>query len=124
MQLKPDFPHTDIIGALLVASQLFKVPKAPEKKLFIIFSDMRQSTKELDLDSRPPQRRSLAHEHRSHIILADLGGVHVYALGVDGEGKPIAVWQDLRQFWYEYFQATGASLCEFSIFRDVSNPIT
>lgn len=119
-QLKPEFRHTDIIGALLVASQIFNDNKPPQNKILYLFSDMRQSTAELDLDSRPLSRSLLRNGNQSHIVVADLGGVHVYALGVDGAGKPIASWHGLRQFWLNYFQMTGADLCEFSVLRDLS----
>jgi hypothetical protein len=119
-RLKPEFRHTDIVGALFVASQIFNEKKDAEKKLLIIFSDMRQSTEDLDFDSRPMPPSFLTNGNRAHIVRVDIRGVRVYALGVDGAGKQISYWQGLRQFWKEYFQATGADFCEFSTLRDVS----
>jgi hypothetical protein len=62
----------------------------------------------------------LPDRNQFHIVVASLGGLHVYALGVDEADKPIASWQSPRQFWLNYFQMTGPNLDEFSILRDVS----
>jgi hypothetical protein len=51
--LQPHFPHTDILGAIELASQLFEQEAALDHKMLIIFSDMRQSTKDLNLESSP-----------------------------------------------------------------------
>jgi len=50
---------------------------------------------------------------------ADLHQVQVYALGVDGAGKPTAYWQGLEKFWREYFGESGASLKSFSALREL-----
>jgi hypothetical protein len=117
-RLEPTFRHTDIIGALLVAGQIFSEQKDAGKKILVVFSDMRHRTADLDLESHPIVPSFLHAGKRAHIVLADLRGVHVYALGVDAAGKQIAYWQALRQFWTEYFRATGADLRGFSVLRN------
>jgi hypothetical protein len=112
-QLEPRFRHTDIIGAVLVAGQIFNEQKGGEKKMLFIFSDMRQNTGDLHIEPQP----ILDAEKRSQIVPNDLHGVQVYALGVDGAGLSIASWHALRQFWTKYFLETGAELSAFSVLR-------
>ncbi len=54
-------------------------------------------------------------------LVADLKGVEVYVLGVDGAGKDLAHWQSLRDFWTAYFQKSGAILKTYSVLRDPPN---
>jgi hypothetical protein len=119
-RLMPAFRQTDIIGALLLAGQIFGQENDHGKSVLVVFSDMRHSTKELNLELHPGLPSFPHAADRSHIIsLADLRGVHVYALGVDGAGMPITYWQSLREFWTEYFMVTGADLRVFSVLRDL-----
>jgi hypothetical protein len=52
-RLGPRFRRTDILGALQVASQLFNSQHVASKKVLVIYSDMRNSTPDLDLESAP-----------------------------------------------------------------------
>jgi hypothetical protein len=117
-QLKPTFRYTDIIGALLVASQIFDQQNERGKKVMVVFSDMRHRTATLDLESHPVVPSFPHNWKRADIVVADLRGVRVYALGVDGTGRQIPYWQSLRQFWAEYFLETRADLRCFSVLRD------
>jgi hypothetical protein len=116
--LKPEFHRTDIFGVLLVASQLFNERNGAGKKALVLFSDMRHSMPDLNLES-PSRLPSLSDvRKRAHIIAVDLQRVRVYALGVDGAGKDLMYWERLRQFWTEYFRDAGADLRCFSVLRD------
>ena len=118
IRLQPEFSHTDIFGALIVAAELFsQTPRA--RKMFVIFSDMRHETATLDLET--PSVLSgdrLLAKVEKHKLLADLQGVEVYALGVDGAGKSVAYWNSLRGFWEAYFCKAGAALKTYSVLRD------
>ena len=48
-KLTPIYPGTDILGALRLASQIFEQQPHAEPKAFVIFSDMRNHTSELDM---------------------------------------------------------------------------
>ena len=65
--------------------------------MLVPFSDMRHHTKELDLESSQVlatlQRTGEVHG----IMKADLPGVQVFALGVDGAGKSVVYWQTLER---------------------------
>ncbi|HEY6351387.1 MAG TPA: hypothetical protein VI636_18440 [Candidatus Angelobacter sp.] len=118
--LQPNFKSTDIVGVLLVANQMFDESPKASRKMLIIFSDMRHHTRELDLESGSSVSAFRRLEGRRRAMpVASLRGVEVYALGVDGAGKPIAYWQTLRTFWSEYFERAGAVLRGYSVLRDL-----
>jgi hypothetical protein len=98
-RLKPEYRHTDIIGALLVASQVFGQHSDASNKMLVIFSDMRHQTHDLEIESplRVPSISRLRKE--SEIPVADLQ-------------------ENLREFWDNYFQETGATLDEYSVLRE------
>jgi hypothetical protein len=122
-RLTPAFPRTDILGGLLVAGDLFKqTPHA--RNILIIFSDMRQQTLALALESRGaiPADRLLAKVEEER-LLAVLQGVEVYILGVDSAGKSVAYWTELRDFWTAYFRRAGADVKIYSVLRDVPDSL-
>jgi hypothetical protein len=113
--LQPRFSRTDIIGALFLASELFKQTPGSENAL-VLFSDMRNSASGLDLESISIVPRYSAVPKRGQ-ILAELKGVQAYALGVDEAGKSLVYWQNLRDFWAEYFRMSGANMPVYSALR-------
>jgi hypothetical protein len=119
VKLRPIFRQTDILGALMLTHELFDQQGKANRKVLIIFSDMRQQTRELDLES-PSTVPSFDRvgTRKTKIGIANLGGVHVHALGVDGAGKSLSYWQSLRDFWTEYFRASSTSLESYTVLRD------
>jgi hypothetical protein len=116
--IEPQFRHTDIFGAVALAADILD-GSTGSRKVLVIFSDMRHSTSELDLE-RPaavPVREALRRVEQQHLV-AHLAGIEVYILGVDGAGKSVAYWNSLRDFWVEYFQRAGADLKAYSVLRD------
>ncbi|MFZ1010566.1 MAG: hypothetical protein WAN65_27250 [Candidatus Sulfotelmatobacter sp.] len=91
---------------------------AKEKVLFI-FSDMRQQTRELDLES-PSMVPSFdrIEEKRTELGISSLSDIHIWVLGVDGAGKSLLYWQSPREFWIEYFHTCGATLESYTVLRD------
>jgi hypothetical protein len=119
-QLQPNFSHTDILGALLTAEHIFSESPQASRKMLVIFSDMRHSTAELDFESASSAPSFTQLKKQSNTVpIAVLKGVEVYALGVDGAGKPIDYWQSLRAFWSKYFESAGAALRRYSVLRDL-----
>jgi hypothetical protein len=109
-KLQPTFRSTDILGSLMLASQIFKERHpSDEQRTLVLFSDMRNSTPELNLES--------PHIYRSIPAPMDLYQAEVYALGVDGAGLPRAHWQTLECLWSSYLHDSGASLRVFSPLR-------
>jgi len=115
--LRPDSQSTDILGAFLLASQIFAQSPAGNRKLLLIFSDLRNTASGLNLE-RP---LSLLHAQSlldaRHISVADLQGITVDALGVDGAGESTTYWQRLQAFWAEYLRQSGARVGSFSVLR-------
>jgi hypothetical protein len=117
-KLSPSFPQTDIIGALMLAAEIFKEQDSTGKKTLVVFSDM-QETSDLNLESHPTAFNfNRGGRERTGISAANLSGVHVYILGVDGAGKSLSYWQGLREFWAKYFRANGGSLESYTILRE------
>ncbi len=111
--VKPRYRETDIMGALLLAGQIFNESSAT-KKLLIILSDMRHHTHDLDLETKDS-----VSVHSGRIPQASLPGVAVYALGVDGAGKPLTYWLALERFWRGYFRKTEATVGRYSPLREL-----
>jgi hypothetical protein len=118
-KLTPAFRQTDILGALVLAHDIFEQQNNAKEKVLVIFSDMRQQTRELDLESLSTVPSFDRIERtRTKIGVAHLAGVHIHVLGADGAGRSILYWQTLRDLWTEYFRAGGASLETYTVLRD------
>jgi hypothetical protein len=118
-RLQPRAQHTDVLGALIVAAQIFQHTPRQGRRILVLYSDMRHATPGLNLESPqfiPVKQTLAATEHRR--LLADLKGVDVYALGVDGAKQEVTQWESLRQYWVAYFQKVGADLKGYSIIRE------
>jgi len=118
--LKPQFKYTDVLGALLVANEIFDKSPKTSRKVLVIFSDMRHHTRDVDLES-PRVVSALAVPGRKSgtIEVAPLHGTEVYVLGVDGAGKSVGYWRSLREFWAAYFSSAGATLRSYSVLREL-----
>lgn len=116
-RLQPQFRHTDILGMIELASQIFAESGAKYRKL-IIFSDMRQDTSELNLESAALHQSTAIEQ--SCTPIQSLSGASVAALGVDGAGRPSAYWTQLKAFWTQCFRHEGADLETYSALRDSS----
>lgn len=118
-QLAASARSSDVFGALLVASALFRETPTRQRRVLIFYSDMRHVTPGLDLESPAIIRADafLTAVERSQ-LLADLSDVAVHVLGVDAAGKRVAQWESLKQFWAAYFKKAGATLSSYSILRE------
>lgn len=116
--LDAHFPQTDIFGVLELASQLFAAERDVHRNVLVIFSDMRESTSCLDLESAKvvPPFSSVMNRCEETAVLKD---VQTYVEGVDGAGKPTEYWQSLRNFWQAYFQNARADLRMYTVLREL-----
>ncbi len=117
-KLAPRYSETDILGALLVASEILNEAPRGGRKVLVVFSDMRQATPALNLERMMPATALVKRVAMSKQV-ADLGGVDVYAEGVDGTGESMAYWQRLEEFWLAYFAQAGATVRRYSVLRDL-----
>jgi hypothetical protein len=118
--LAPSYAQTDILGALLVASEVFHESTDDRRKVIVVLSDMKQATHALNLERRSTVQTTTAMQQVTNgKLLADLHGVDVYAEGVDGAGESVRYWQSLHDFWTAYFARAGATLTGYSALRPV-----
>jgi hypothetical protein len=122
--LVPSSPGTDLLGAFLVASQIFQKAEAGRRDVLVVFSDMWQETRELDF-GRMTDLCGLGtmQRVRDRKLLANLRGTDVYALGVDSAGRKRSDWVCAREFWMKYFTEADANLREYSVLRETNATI-
>lgn len=121
-QLAPRYAQTDILGALLIASEVFQGSPGGRRKVLVVLSDMKQATRALNLERQSTVQTTAAmRQVANNKLIADLGGVEVYAEGVDGAGESVAYWRSLHDFWAAYFARAGATMARYSVLRDVPN---
>lgn len=119
--LAPTAQHTDILGALMLASTLFKVDSDADLHVLVIYSDMQQSTTTLKLDNRWQRASSVADRAERDGLVANLQGVNVYICAIQSPLHTFVEWTHLKTFWEAYFRQAGATLEVYSVFEDVPN---
>ena len=118
-KLAPRTHRTDILGALVVAGQLFGQSTGSERKILMIYSDMLHVTRYLDLETKGDFSAGAAlAKVVQEKLLPNLSGVEVHVLGATASGREAAHWDRTRQFWATYFAKAGASLATYSILRE------
>lgn len=101
-----------ILGALLLTGQIFQQQSTGgDRRMLVLFSDMRNTTPELNQES--------SRGRSSTVAPIDLHRAEVYALGVDGTGIPTARWHEIERFWNTYIHDSRASLSAFSALRSL-----
>lgn len=116
-RFRPVFRSTDIIGALMLAEQIFDQQSISTKQTLIIYSDMRQHTGELDIETESCLPTAVHLLNSGAINTPNLQAVEVQVFGADAAGKEIAFWQQLHMFWGEYFHSAKAMLSKYSAIR-------
>jgi hypothetical protein len=117
--LAPTYQRTDLLGCLALVPFLDGAPGAPSD--LIVFSDLRQSSRLLNLEAMPQidVARTVARLGRGQAIPALLK-TRVFLLGVDSTGVTAAYYASLRAFWLRVFGDAGAHVKQFSIGRDLN----
>lgn len=112
--LTRSYKASDIVGAVYHASLLLR-GKSSEKWL-IILSDMRNSTKELDIENVPEiERDKCLSQLGAKGLIPNLTGVSVAVLGVHTTGKAInpIYYQSLENFWRGFFEKAQAEVVTY-----------
>jgi hypothetical protein len=118
--LKPTYMDTDIMGALEVAGEIFAERSSPnEHRVLIIFSDMRQHTRELDLETAAGIARA-QHPSQMPSVLPNLSGADLYALGVDGSGESMELWSARKRLWAHLLRTMGGTVRKYSPMRGLT----
>ncbi len=119
-KLEPRYAQTDILGALLVASDIFEDSPHDGRRVLMVLSDMKQATPVLNVERIPIVRSKVTLLRvKQSKQLAQLAGVDVYIEGVDSAGESVAYWQSLREFWLGYFAQSGAAVRRYTVLRDI-----
>ncbi|GEM_PF-3047268 len=120
LRLEPSCKHTDIFGALFLASELFSEDSSPSKRVLVIYSDMKQDTPEFEL--RSSAKFSTAQElnivERKKFV-AKLSGVQVYLSGANAPQDRFIVARQIQEFWKQYFAKAGANLRSYSAISEL-----
>jgi len=117
--LSPSYPGTDLLGAVMVAAQIFEKAGA-SRHVLVVLSDMHQETGELASSSANVCAQQTMESIKSRRLLANLQNSDVYAVGVDSAGTTKADWMCVHDFWSQYFVQAGAALREYSVLRSLS----
>jgi hypothetical protein len=105
------YKASDIIGSICHASLLLRGKSA--EKWLIILSDMRNSTKELDIERLPEiDREKSLSQLGAKGLSPNLTAVNVAILGVHTTGKGISpiYYQSLENFWRGFFAMSHAEV--------------
>ncbi len=120
--LQANAPQTDLLGAFMIASELFRKSPSGTYKMLIIFSDMRNSLPPVDFEQPIGLNISaLMKGVASAGLLANLPLVDVQVLGANAIGKSVQEWQFLREFWTTFFMDAGATVSSYSTLRPIPN---
>ena len=104
---REEIQGTDVISTLHDVAEEFR-PLRGTRKTLVIFSDMLQSTPEIEMEGgrRMPESRWV-FDAAGKGILPDLAGICVVVVG----GRiDTALGQSVKAFWKQYFDAAGATL--------------
>jgi hypothetical protein len=119
-EMTPSFPGTDLLGAFLIASQVFAKAGPGKHDELVVFSDMWQETREFDFArTRERCKAELITQVKSRRLVVNLRDADVYVLGVDSAGRTKSDWLCARQFWTAYFAEAGAALRDYSVLRQM-----
>lgn len=104
---------SDILGGIDYAALLLRQKSG--SKWLIVFSDGRQNTSALDLESPADIRADQAIVHlQTKNLISDLTGVNLVFLGVHtGGNKSMAYLKNLEAFWKRYAAESHAVFCAY-----------
>jgi hypothetical protein len=110
--LKPKrkISKTEIMGSLQVAERVFKSFNQPSKVL-VVFSDMIEDSKDYNfvLENLTKSRiKKIIDLEKQKNSLPDLKDVKVYVAGASHPDSK--KYNQIKNFWFEYFKSTGAKL--------------
>jgi hypothetical protein len=119
-KLQPKFSGTDILGAFELASQIFnQLSSGGEHKALVLFSDLRNHTRELDLETASGLTKASENSGSAFERRSDLHNAQVIALGVETSRRLDNSWEPMEALWRKYLDASGVRLVMFSPLRTI-----
>jgi len=121
-QLEPKFQETDVLGAMRLAGQVFQGTRPDQKKTLVVFSDMVQETRSLNLTkSVPVSGTGWKFNREDKKLVPELEGAEIHVLGVELPKGQVNNWHSIRSFWTTFLRACGANLVQYSVLRQASD---
>jgi outer membrane protein OmpA-like peptidoglycan-associated protein len=116
-ELAPIYDKSDLLGGLALLGHL---GSRASDTLLIVFSDLRQSTSQLDLEHMAAIRSDqILARLKKQKAIPTLTHAKVFLLGVDPTGKSAEYFTSLKEFWIHFFAEAGATVEEFSVTRQM-----
>jgi hypothetical protein len=117
-EIAPSFAGTDLLGAFLVAGQIFAKAGSGKHDELIVLSDMWQESKELNFGkTKEFCKGDSLRKFRTQRLIPDLRDTDVYVLGAESAARKKDEWLCVREFWTAYFVEAGAKVREYSVLR-------
>jgi hypothetical protein len=117
--LQPSARGTDIIGALFLASDIFRQQASGGRNILVVFSDMRNATAILNLEVPPSEPQAVVFGRLlAQNRIPDLTGVTVYIAGANGGRTDLPHWQTTRNFWLEYCAHARARVAGYTMLSE------
>ena len=116
----PLAPNTDIFGALWRVKVLFESEAEPKQtasasRTIWIFSDMVNETRDFSIrELADLGAERMLEEAKAAGLVVPLKGYRICIYGASMNGLSPKGWNTIREFWTNYFRASGAVLISYS----------
>ena len=117
-KLEPRAKGTDILGAVLLAGELFKEDAKSTNNILVMYSDMQNMTTDLDLEHSGRFKSQIGTLRPSSREMPAMKGVSVYILGASMMRYQPQRRKQVRNFWLAYFADAGATVERYSSLAD------
>lgn len=111
MEANRAIKKTKILDANLLAEKVFEKYKR-SKNVLVIFSDMKESSGKIDFEKQKLSAaitNNIIEEEKKASRMPKFADVQVYVVGAGG-GNASDSFNQIQNFWMEYYRAAGASL--------------
>jgi hypothetical protein len=112
--LAPRSRGTDILGAILLTTEIFKENRSAPHDILVIYSDMQNVSRELNLEYSNRSKPQTESYWASPRELPTMTGASVYVLGASTTRVVPQEWVRVRNFWLTYFARAGATVGVYS----------
>lgn len=102
-------PATSLIDGINMFAKMCR-EHADKRQVLVIFSDMRQFTKEINEDMIVQRGDKVLTQLKADNLVPDMRGIEVYVMGVSTANIKIRNWKKLEAFWKNFFCEAGGNL--------------
>ena len=108
---------TSLIDGIYMFAQMCREQRL-SKKILVMFSDMRQFTREISEDMIVQRGDKILGQLKADDMIPDMRGIDIHVMGASTAGLSLQRWRKLERFWRKFFAASGGKLKSYSIGRD------